>query len=96
LGTVTQTEQNRESSASSFFYENGETKFRKSKIFCSARWAALLIIQDRLWCGFAQFNLSAHLLDLRGLLFHSRPRTSPVFVAAAYGIFHGLFSMSAS
>jgi hypothetical protein len=72
LGTVTQTEQNRESSASSFFYENGETKFRKSKIFCSARWAALLIIQDRLWCGFAQFNLCAHLLDLRGLLFHSR------------------------
>ncbi len=36
-GTVTQTEQNRESSASSFFYGIGETKFRESEIFCSTQ-----------------------------------------------------------
>jgi hypothetical protein len=29
-----------------------------------------VIIQDGLRCGFAQFKLGAHLLDLRGLLFH--------------------------
>jgi hypothetical protein len=43
---------NRESSASSFFYGNGGTKFRKSEILCSARWAALLTIQHRLRRGF--------------------------------------------
>ena len=32
-GTVTQTEQNRECSASSFFYGNGEIKFRKKGDF---------------------------------------------------------------
>ena len=37
-GTVTQTEQNRESSVSSFFYGNNGTKFQKSEILCSARW----------------------------------------------------------
>ncbi len=31
---------------------------------------SLLIIQDGLRCGFAQFKLSAHRLDLRCLLFH--------------------------
>jgi hypothetical protein len=43
---------NRESSASSFFYGNGGTKFRKFEILCSARWAALLTIQHRLRRGF--------------------------------------------
>ena len=34
--------------------------------------AALLIVQNRLQCGFAQFKLGAHFLDLRGLLFELR------------------------
>jgi hypothetical protein len=51
-GTVTQTEQTVKSSASSFFYGNGATKFRKSENLCSARWAALLTIQHRLRRGF--------------------------------------------
>src|SRR5215813_7237645 len=33
---------------------------------------ALLIIQYRLRCGFAQFNLCAHFLNLRRLLFELR------------------------
>jgi hypothetical protein len=65
-GTVTQTEQNRESSASSFFYGNGGSKFRKWEILCSAQWAALLIIQDHLGFRFAQFELRAHFLQARG------------------------------
>ena len=69
-GTVTQTEQNRESSASSFLYGNGGTKFRKSEILCSARWAASLIVQDYLRRRFDRFKLGAHLLDLCGLFFH--------------------------
>ena len=28
-------------------------------------WLHLPIVQDRLWCGFAQFNLCAHFLDFR-------------------------------
>jgi hypothetical protein len=55
-------------SASSFLYGNGGTKFRKSEILCSARWAALLTIHHRLRRGFAHFKPCAHLLDLRGLL----------------------------
>jgi len=43
-GTVTQTEQNRESSASSFFYGNGGTKFRKSEIFYGAAVVLLVLI----------------------------------------------------
>jgi hypothetical protein len=61
-GTVTQTEQNRECSASSFFYGNDGTKFRKSESLCSARLAALLIIQDYLGLRLARFNLGAHFL----------------------------------
>jgi len=60
--TVTQTEQNREYSASPFFYGNGETKFRENGDFCSMR-RTLLIVQDRLRCGIAQFKLCAHLLQ---------------------------------
>jgi hypothetical protein len=53
---VTQTEQNREYSASPFYYGNGGTKFRKSEILCSARWAASLIVQDHLRRMFARFK----------------------------------------
>ena len=69
---VTQTEQNREYSASPFYYGNGGTKFRKSEILCSARWAASLIVQDHLRRRFARFKLCAHLLDLRCLLVEPR------------------------
>jgi hypothetical protein len=34
----------------------------------------LLIVQDRLQCGFAQFKLCAHLLDLRCLLVETRSK----------------------
>jgi hypothetical protein len=33
-------------------------------------WNHLLIVGGGLWCSFAQFKLSAHFLNLRGLLFH--------------------------
>jgi hypothetical protein len=69
-GTVTQTEQNRECSASPFFYGNGGTKFRKSEILSSAQWAALLIIQDHLGFRFAQFELCAHFLQARSKRFN--------------------------
>src|SRR4029077_10212713 len=62
---VTQTEQNREYSASPFYYGNGGTKFRKSEILCSARWAASLIVQDHLCRRFARFKLCAHFLKCR-------------------------------
>jgi hypothetical protein len=75
-GTVTQTEQNRECSASSFFYGNGGTKFRRSESLCSARWAALLIIQDHLGFRFAQFKLRAHFLDLQRLSLRPALRNS--------------------
>ena len=51
---VTQTEQNREYSASPFYYGNGGNKFRKSEILCSARWAASLIVVDHLRRRFAR------------------------------------------
>ena len=47
-GRVTQTEQNRESSVSSFHYGNGGTKFQKIGDLCSERWAASLIVQNHL------------------------------------------------
>jgi hypothetical protein len=53
---------NRESSASSLFYGNGGTKFRKSEISCSARWAALLTIQHRLRRRSTHFELCADFL----------------------------------
>src|SRR4029077_8460980 len=65
-GGVTQTEQNREYSASPFYYGNGGTKFRKSEILCSARWAASLIVQDHLRRRFARFKLGAHFLQAGG------------------------------
>ena len=81
-GRVTQTEQNRESSVSSFHYGNGGTKFQKIGDLCSERWAASLIVQNHLRrrsatadssCGeFARFKSATaptHFLDLRRLLF---------------------------
>jgi hypothetical protein len=68
LGTVTQTEQNRESSASSFFYGNGGTKFREIGDFVFGAVGSFTDCLDRLQCGLAQFNLCAHFLDLRSWL----------------------------
>src|SRR4029077_18062474 len=70
-GGVTQTEQNREYSASPFYYGNGGTKFRKSEILCSARWAASLIVQDHLRRRFAQFKLRVYSLQARIKHFNS-------------------------
>src|SRR5882724_13182787 len=50
-------------------YANSSSQFVATpdgRCECSA---ALLIIQNCLGCGFAQFKLCAHFLDLRGLFF---------------------------
>ena len=38
------------------------------RLIASVGWPVLGIIHDGLWCGFVQFKLCAHLLDLRGLV----------------------------
>jgi hypothetical protein len=41
-----------------------------ARLSCVIGSAALLIVKDCLRCGFGHFNLGAHLLNLRRLLFH--------------------------
>ena len=48
--------------------ETAKPSFGKREIWWPSCWAALLIVQDRLRCGLAQFKLGTHFLDFGSLL----------------------------